>query len=261
MDAVVHCAAPVVFWGPWEGFARGIVQATGDLSEHASRHGVHRFVYISSESAIQDNVPLLDVDESYPYPNELNSYYGQAKMLAEVGLREQDSQMVRTILRPAYIWGAGSTSTEAIVNKVRAGTFAWVGHGDCVIETVHVENVVEAIVLALTGGVRTDTYFVTDDDPITFREFLTPILALHDLTTPGKNLPRALAYRIAAALEFSWKFMRMKSEPPLTRFTWAFVALPRRYNISKIGRELGYRPIISRQEGLEDYARDIKVRR
>ena len=48
-----------------------------------------------------------------------------------------------------------------------------------------------------------------------------------------------------------WATVGTKKKPPLTRFEWAFVGMPRQYNISKIKDELGYRPIISRKQGFE----------
>lgn len=40
LDALIHCAAPVEFWGPWKKFEHDIVDATVDLVEAAAKQGV-----------------------------------------------------------------------------------------------------------------------------------------------------------------------------------------------------------------------------
>jgi nucleoside-diphosphate-sugar epimerase len=54
---------------------------------------------------------------------------------------------------------------------------------------------------------------------------------------------------VASALEATWRTVRSNSQPPLTRFELAFAAMPRRYDIGRIRRELGYTPRVTRAEG------------
>ncbi|HEX9667451.1 MAG TPA: NAD-dependent epimerase/dehydratase family protein, partial [Thermodesulfobacteriota bacterium] len=49
----------------------------------SKRTAPKRFIYISSESVLVDRKPLEGIDESCPYPEEPNSYYGKSKKLAE----------------------------------------------------------------------------------------------------------------------------------------------------------------------------------
>lgn len=79
IDVVIHCAAPVEFWGPWEKYEKGIITATKQLADLSANSGVKRFVHISSESVLQDKDSLLDIDENLAYPKKPNSYYGRAK--------------------------------------------------------------------------------------------------------------------------------------------------------------------------------------
>lgn len=77
-DVVVHCAAPVEFWGPWEKYEKGIIASSLELAKACNEQKVKRFIYISSESVLQDKEDLLDIDEDHPYSQEPNSFYGKS---------------------------------------------------------------------------------------------------------------------------------------------------------------------------------------
>lgn len=173
-DVVVHAASPIDLWGAWSKFEREIVQATEGLYLACAAQGVGRFIYISSESVLQDRSPLLDIDETFPTPTEPNSYYGKAKKLAEVALLKHDVSTECLILRPTFIWGAGDTQLDNIVEKVKTKQFMWIDGGQATMEMVHVENVVEAIRLALTKGHHRDIYLVTDDTRFLLISFFLP---------------------------------------------------------------------------------------
>ncbi|MCE9598729.1 MAG: NAD(P)-dependent oxidoreductase [Spirochaetia bacterium] len=251
MDAIVHCAAPVVFWGKWSDFKRDMVQATVDLHAAGDRQGVKRFIHISSESVLQDKGPLLDIDETHPYPTEPNSIYGRAKKETEIALLAQDSSSIRIILRPTFIWGRGEKALDSMIAKIRSGEFMWIDQGRETIEMVHVENVVEAIVLALSKGSDKDIYFVTDDNPMPAREFFTRLFATRGVEAPTKNIGGGLARLGAGIVEGIWKLFGIRNPPPLSRFEVAFVSQPRRYNIARIKNGLGYKPVVDFKTGLE----------
>ncbi|MGJ5672345.1 MAG: NAD-dependent epimerase/dehydratase family protein [Nostochopsis sp.] len=284
-DIVIHCAAPVEFWGSWDKFYSEITLATKNLLTSASQMNVKKFIYISSESVLQDVSPLIDIDETYPYPAEPNSYYGKAKKLAEEEILSFSTDMKCIILRPTYIWGKGDKTPQTLAEKVKSGQFLWIDNGECVIETVHVDNLVEAISLACVKGenkevllnhgmiqpnlerifngfnrqfiphlcnANKEIYIVTDDDPITVRDYFTQIFKISGINPPNNNLPSFVVNPLANIVEATWKLFNIKTVPPLSPFEISFVAMPRKYNISKIKRELGYKPIVTREMGLQE---------
>ncbi len=251
-DIVIHCAAPVEFWGSWDKFYQEITLATKNLLISASRMNVKRFIYISSESVLQDVFPLIDIDETYPYPAEPNSYYGKAKKLAEEEILDFSTNMKCIILRPTYIWGKGDKTPQTLAQKVKSGQFLWIDNGKCVIETVHVDNLVEAISLACVKGENKEIYIVTDDEPITVRDYFTKLFKISGINPPNTNLPSFIVNPLASVIEATWKLFNIKTAPPLSRFEISFVAMPRKYNISKVKRELGYKPIVTRERGLQE---------
>jgi 2-alkyl-3-oxoalkanoate reductase len=252
-DYVIHCAAPVEFWGPWKKFYTEITLATQNLAEAASQQGVKRFIYISSESVLQNKTPLVNINETHPYTIEPNSFYGKSKQLAEKELLKLKTDMKIIILRPPHIWGKGDRVPDMLESKIKTRKFIWVDQGNCKIETVHVENVVEAITLALTHGADKGIYFVTDDEPITVKKHFTTLLSHRNIKIPNKSIPGFIARPLSTSIEAIWKCLKIKSAPPISRFDLSFVALPRVFDLTKIKTDLGYKPIVNRSQGLREF--------
>jgi 2-alkyl-3-oxoalkanoate reductase len=251
-EVVVHAASPIDVWGDWRDFERDIVQASLDLYRAAARQKVRRFIQISSESVLQGDGPLLDVGEAHPYPAEPNSLYGKAKMQVEQGLLSNITGTECIILRPTFIWGQGGEQLNKVVDKVKSGKFMWIDHGDVAMEMVHVDNVVECVLLALTQGGSGQVYWVTDGRPMPAREFLGALLRARGVEAPDKSIPGSLARPVAAGVEAVWRLFGLKSVPPLSRFQLDFIALPRRYDLGKSQRELGYEPVRTFEQGLAE---------
>jgi len=250
-EVVIHAAGPVEVWAPWKKFDVQIVEATEAIYRAASREQVRRFIYISSESVVQNSRPLLDIDESFPYLDP-DSNYGKAKQLAEKRLLAGVSETECIILRPTFIWGKGMPMLKELIDAVDTGKFTWVGNGSTIIEWVHVENVVNAIICALVNGQDKGIYFITDENPKPVREIFNQLLATRRITPSRKNKSSFLVKLAANLAEFWWKLFRLKSRPPITHFEWSFIALPRRYNIQRAKSELGYHPVISEKMGLAE---------
>lgn len=251
IDIVIHMAAPVVFWGEWSMYQKLVVDATQSLLDYSEQNNVKRFIYISSESVLQDKKDLMNIDETEPYPKEPNSFYGKSKMLAEKNILSTSSSMTRVILRPTFIWGNNVAGLNLMADKIKNGQFMWINEGKPLMEMVHVENVAYAIELATLKGDDKDIFFVTDDSPKTAKEFLTDMMNAKRISIPKKSMPKSIAQPLASLVETVWKFLRIKKAPPLTRFDLSFIALSRKYNIQSIKTKLGYEPVITYEEGLK----------
>lgn len=254
VEAVVHAAAPVEFWGDWERFERDIVTATVDLYRAANHAGVRQFIFISTEAVLQGDKPLLDINEAEPYPAEPNSIYGRAKKMAEMRLRQSHFDTAITILRPSFIWGPGAPALERICSMARSNRFIWIDQGRTAFERVHVDNVVAGIMLALKRD-NDGLYLLTDDEPGSVKEFFEPLFAAQDIPVPRLSLPSGLLAPLARGLEFTWEKIGIMSAPPLTRFELAFLSQPRRYDISHARRELNYAPVTSTRSGISQLLR------
>jgi nucleoside-diphosphate-sugar epimerase len=251
-ELVFHAAARVEDTGPWEEFLRDNVEGTRNAIESAAKAGARRFVHVSTEAVLIAGDPLVGVNERAPLRVDSKAPYPRSKALAEQAVLAANG-IERVILRPRFVWGAGDTSLlPNIVAMVRAGRFAWIGGGRQRTDTTHVENVVEGLLLAAARGRDGEVYFVTDGEPVVFRDFLGELIASQGVEVPSRSMPAPLAGALAAAGETAWSVLPLPGRPPLSRFAYWVSAQECTIDISKAREELGYAPVRSRAEGLAE---------
>jgi nucleoside-diphosphate-sugar epimerase len=253
-EVAFHLAAHLGEWGPWEEFERGNVEGTRNALAACAETGVRRFVHCSTEAALMAGQPLVQVDETAPLRPDSRAPYPATKAKAEQAVRDASREGFETVvLRPRFVWGRGDTTLlPEMVATVEAGKFAWIGGGRNVTETTHVDNVVEGLLLAAERGRPGEAYFVTDGEPVVFREFVTALLGTQRVEPPDRSLPAWTAAPLARIAEAAWKVLPLRGTPPMTTFRSWLLTQECTIDISKARRELGYEPIVSQEQGLAD---------
>jgi nucleoside-diphosphate-sugar epimerase len=253
-DVAFHLAAHVADWGPWEDFERGNVEGTRNVLAACAEAGVRRFVHCGTEAALMAGEPLVQVDESAPLRPDSKAPYPATKAKGEQAVRDANRDGFETVvLRPRFVWGAGDTTLlPEMAARVRKGRFAWVGGGQNLTDTTHVGNVVEGLVLAAQRGAPGEVYFVTDGEPVVFREFVSQLLETQDVEPPDRNLPAWVVGPLASVSETAWRLLPLRGAPPLSRFALWVSALECTLDDGKAREQLGYRPVVTREAGLTD---------
>jgi nucleoside-diphosphate-sugar epimerase len=253
-EAAFHLAAHLGDWGPWEEFERDNVTGTRNALDGCARAGVRRFVHCGTEAALMAGKPLVRVDETAPLRPDSKAPYSATKAKAEQAVRNANREGFETVvLRPRFVWGAGDTTLLPEMTKmVEAGRFAWIGGGTNLTDTTHVANVVEGLLLAAEKGAAGEPYFVTDGEPVVFREFVSSMLETQGVEPPDRTLPAWLGGALAIGSEAAWRALPLRGSPPLSRFAYWVMTQECTIEISKARRELGYEPIVSRAEGLAE---------
>ncbi len=249
-----HLAAHLGDWGPWEEFERGNVTGTRNALAASEAAGVRRFVHCGTEAALMAGEPLVEVDETAPLRPDSKAPYPATKARAEQAVRNANREGFETVvIRPRFVWGEGDTTLVPVMREmIEKGRFAWIGGGRNLTAITHVGNVVEGLVLGAERGTPGEAYFVTDGDPVVLREFITEMLATKGVVPPDRSLPGALAGPIAAISEAAWSALPLPGAPPISRFTSWVMTQECTINISKARRELGYEPVVTRQQGLAE---------
>lgn len=247
-----HLAAHLGEWGDWEDFERGNVVGTRNVLAACEEAGVSRFVHCGTEAALMAGEPLVQVDETAPLRPDSRAPYPATKAKAEQAVRQAARDGFETVaLRPRFVWGKGDTTLlPEMVATVESGRFAWIGGGRNVTDTAHVDNVVEGLVLAAEKGRSGEAYFVTDGEPVVFREFVTELLRTQGVEPPDRSLPAWTAAPMARICETAWKLLPLPGEPPMTSFRSWLLTQECTIDIAKARAELGYAPIVSHEQGL-----------
>ncbi len=246
-DTVFHAAAHTDQFDPLEVHMRITAKGTEHALAAARAAGVKRFVHVGTEAVLADGKPIVRADETRPLPKRAMGAYPLTKGLAEQAVIAASTGGLETVVvRPRFIWGKGDTNLLVeLVNAVKAGRFAWFGGGHYLTSTCHVDNVVEGMLLAAERGKPGEIYFLSDGEPIEFRDLVSHMLATQGIEPPTRSVPRWLARAAVAAT--AW----MK-RPPLTRTAFALMAHEVTVDDGKARRELGYVGRKTRAEGLAE---------
>ena len=258
MDVVFHVAAVAGLGGPWRHYfeintlgTRNVVRACWDAN-------VPRLVYTSSPSVTFDGGDQCGVDESAPYPTQWLAHYPQSKALAEQLVLEANGAhgLLTCSLRPHLIWGPRDRHLiPRLLNRARRGRLRRVGDGTNLIDMVYVENAAEAHLLAadaLKPGspVAGRAYFISQGEPVRCWEWIDQLLALANLPPVAKSISLNAAWRLGWLLEHVWAALRLRSDPPMTRFLAAQLATSHYFDISAAREHFGYAPRVSTDEGM-----------
>jgi nucleoside-diphosphate-sugar epimerase len=255
---VFHLAAKLGDTGKWEEFQRATVEGTDNVLAAARDAGVPRFVHTGTEAALMDGQPLVGADETWPLKTDSPAWYPRSKARAEQAVLAASGAGFGTVaLRPRFVWGTGDTTLlPVLAEMVERGKFAWVGGGRHLTSTTHVDNVVEGLMLAAERGRPGEAYFVTDGEPVPFRDIVTRMLATRGIEEPQRSVPLGVAKPLAAAIESAWRVLPLPGDAPLSRFAIWASGLECTIDDSKARSELGYLPVISVDEGLQGLARN-----
>ena len=267
-EIIFHIAAMVSDWGSREDFYRMNVESTMTLLKASKQSSVKKFIYMSSSTVIWKSDlweihNLNDVDENYPYPRQYNDYYNETKAEAErivVGFYKATG-LETIIFRPSNVWGAGDrVILPRIVKAARKGILFPIGSGERWVSPCNVENLVQALLLSAEvdnkGG---NIFFINDGIKLEHMEFVSSLLKAVGINwSPRFSLPYLPVYLTASLMELALKLVGSKNPPVLTRFAVAALAGSRSYSIEKARREIGYKPIVNMDEGLNQLGDWIK---
>ncbi len=258
-DVTFHAAAHLGEWGTRAEFERVNVQGTRNAVEASRAAGVRRFVHVGTEAGLLAGQPLVNVNEDAPLRPDSKALYPATKAQAEQVVRDADGDGLETVVvRPRLVWGAGDTTIlPSLVEAVEKGRFAWIGGGRHRTSTTHVDNVVHGLLLGAERGRAGGVYFVTDGEPVVFREFVTELLGTQGVTPGDRNVPAPVAHAMAAGAEGVWRTLRLGGSPPLTRLAYWLSAQECTIDISRARAELGYEPVRSIPEGMDELRRAV----
>lgn len=259
VGVVYHSAAKVGDWGTWDEFRTDVVEATDRLARASIDAGVSRFVQISSTSAYghppEGGPPIV---ESAPLGVGLWPIwdgYTWSKVEAERvlwGLVETRGLRL-TVIRPSWLYGERDrTTTARLVRRMRAGGIPTIGRGDNPLSAVHAGVVADAALLAADDpGSVGEAYNVTDQGPITQREFLDLLADVCGMVGSRQRLGYDLTFAVALGLEAFGRLTCSRRPPVITRYATWLMGRQLSYDTTKVRERLGWRPAIDYRTGLE----------
>lgn len=261
--AVVHCAALSSPWGRYEDFYKANVLATRQLIDLSLKHAVKRFIHISSPSIYFDFKDKQHIKETDTLPLKKANYYAETKYLAELEvLAGAQKGLPCLMLRPRAIFGPGDRAL--LPRIIKANQTKFIPHmrsdGGPLCDLTHVDNVVHAINLALHAQTpcRGQAYNISNAEPVYLQNLLKNLIAALGLRYNARTIPYALARGYAAGLEWVYRHILKGQEPAFTQYSISLLYYNQTLDISKAQTELGYAPVISMKEAIDQVVRAWK---
>lgn len=263
IDLVIHSAA-IVDWGTYpDSEIYGVnTWGTENILQSCKRNGVKYLVFTSSLDAIYSGKPLVDVDETAPYPAEHTTSYCRSKYLAEKLVKESSGDgLISCILRPSDIYGeADPYHIGSLINMAKGGFYVRLGNGTAKCQHVYVGNCAYAHLLAASAlmegnpNLPGSVYFITDGPGSNFFRFFDQIVTGAGYRIRPKNLwiPRPIAYAMGATAEgIAWLARPFrKYQPKFSRFAVTYTCTSYTFNSEKARKEFGFVPRYAEAEAL-----------
>ncbi|KAK4166797.1 putative sterol-4-alpha-carboxylate 3-dehydrogenase [Cladorrhinum sp. PSN259] len=278
-DVVIHVASPAAQSNDSVShalFKKVNVDGTAAVINACQATGVKALVYTSSASVLSDNrSDLINADERWPVVRgkDQSEYYSETKAAAEelvlqANRAPESPNLLTCAIRPSGIMGEGDTMVlYHLVNIYRQGrTGVQVGDNNNLFDFTYVENVAHGHLLAAralllthsssivpldTERVDGEAFLITNDQPVYFWDFARAVWAAAGSplgTDHVKVLPRSLGMGLGFLSEIFFAIIR--KPPTFNRQRIVYSCMTRYYDISKAKKRLGYRPLVSLDEGV-----------
>ena len=247
------------------------VDGTKNLVHAGQKAGVKRFVYTASNSVVMGGQPISGGDEMLPYTERFNDLYTETKVVAEKFVLSQNGapdgrDMLTCSIRPSGIWGRGDqTMFRRLFESVVAGHVkVLVGGKSAKLDNSYVHNLIHGFILAAEhlvpgGSAPGQAYFINDGEPINMFEFARPVV-----TECGEPWPRIrVSGKMVRDVMSLWQRLHFRfglPRPPLEPLAVERLYLDNYFSIAKAQRDLGYRPLFSTEQAMEEclpYYKDL----
>lgn len=244
VDFVIHAAAALPLYSPEE-IRTTDIDGTRNVIDSAQKHGVKRFVHISSTAVygIPDYHPQLE-----DYPRVGVGPYGEAKVSAEdICFEFRESGQIVSVLRPKSFVGPERLGVFAMLYEwAHEGRgFPMLGDGSNRYQLLDVQDLCDAIYLCCTldDDAVNDTFNIGAKEFGTMGEDYQAVLdyAGHGKTvTPLPAEPAIWLLRTLEALKLS----------PLYKWVYETAARDSYISIERAEARLGFQPRYSNRDAL-----------
>ena len=252
-DVVIHCGAKVGDWGPVDDYRKVNVAGLGHLLDAVRGRPLHRFVLVST-LGVYEARHHHGTDETEPLPEQHIDGYTQSKVEAERlaldAFRKEGVPVV--VLRPGFVYGPRDrTVLPRIAGRLQEGSVLYIAQGKYALNTTHVTNLVDAILLAVDSPAAVGEVFnVTDGEFVSKRRFFEAIADGIGAKRPTRSVPVWLARILARWREGKFRRENRPYPPRITQAQLKFAGLNLDFSIAKARTKLGYSPRVSFDDGM-----------
>ena len=246
-DIVLHTEEVAKEGGSSKEFHQVNVDGSINIAKAARNAGVKTFVHLSNALVYGFDYPN-NVTETEQLKKEKNPYC-QTKIEAEKALQQLNSSrdFGIIIIRAGDVYGPGSIPwTVRPISFMKQKLFAYTNEGK-VINHLYVDNLVDAIFLAIEKEQHGEVFNITDGQETSPQEFFTRLAEAADCPPPSSLGKEEIRVFLKLRCQ-GQKLLRKK--PDIYPEAVDFMSRPYAFSIEKARRFLDYQPAISLEEGM-----------
>jgi nucleoside-diphosphate-sugar epimerase len=256
-SVVLHCGALVSDWATVEEIRDANVTGTRNALDASVAASIQRFVHLSTTD-VYGYPGGAGVDESHA-PIGFGNWYSETKRAAEAEVRRAEAErgLEVVILRPATVYGPRSEDVVGeMARAIRAGQMILIGGGRAVAGLSYVDNVLDAVAIALRHDrAPGEAFNVTDGLDVTWSRFLADLADGLGRRPPRWGLPYGAANALAFSLEHGYRLLRrttgLKTPALLSRQAVHVMGINQDFSNRRLRELLGWEPRVSYVAGLD----------
>ncbi|MEA5572927.1 NAD(P)-dependent oxidoreductase [Calothrix sp. UHCC 0171] len=248
VDIVLHTVEIAKEGGKLQDFRKVNVDGTANIANAAKKAGVKTFVHLSSVLVYGfDYINKITEDE--PLANEKNPYC-QTKIEAEATILKHNSppEFGVIIIRAGDIYGSGSIPwVIRPLSLMRQNLFAFVNDGKGVMNHVYIDNLVDAIFLAIEKQTYGQIFNITDGGETSWKEYFTQLAEIANLAPPFSLSKDEIKLFLRVRCQGQKLF---RKEADILPESVDFMSRPYAYSLAKAKKILNYEPKINLEQGM-----------
>ncbi|MBE9207063.1 NAD(P)-dependent oxidoreductase [Nostoc sp. LEGE 06077] len=247
VDIVLHTAQLTQEAGPIKEFREINVSGTINIAKAAKSAGVKTFVHLSSVMVYGFDYPN-NITESDRLSGD-NNPYCQTKIEAEAELLPLNSppDFGVIVIRAGDVYGPGCIPwIVRPLLMMRQKLFAYANEGKGVINHLYIDNLIDAIFLAIQKEAYGEVFNITDGQETSWKEYFMRLAATEGLQAP-MSIPKDEIKLFLKIRSQGQKLFRKKAD--ILPESVDFMTRPYAYSITKAQTLLDYKPKIDLEEG------------
>ncbi len=240
IDTIFHLAAVVDYSAPEDLMFKVNVLGTRNLLENFKGS---KFIYLSSAAVLGKKLKEFPADENTSY--NPSNFYGRTKMKAEKLVKEKNGIIVRS----TDVYGPGfEEGYYYVFNGLENGNMPIFGRGKNIIQYIHVNDLIRALLLTLEKGKPGEIYTVAGKDMKSQRE-------LYEIICKYLEVPFVEKYKSVGFAKLSLKLRKKTGFLPehIDKLSSS-----RTFNLTKAKNELGFEPKVDYEEGISEMVKNYK---
>ena len=258
VSLIFHLAAITMDTGPKELHQAITLEGTRHIMEAAAAHQ-SKVILTSSITVygVKIQTDVLDEDLEWGAPAGFYSTHKQKqeKLAREIAAKQNVDLVV---LRPGNVYGPrGIQWVISALAELKRGTPTLIGggNGDC--GFVHVDNLIDAMLLAAENPAAIGKiYNIGDGFGLTWKQYFTDLARIGGAPAP-KVTPLWIGKLLANTVEPIWYGLKLKGRPPITYEAFNLVASNAQFPITRAQKELGYQPRVKYEEAMKEIEKSL----